>query len=456
MKLIKETETLEYKKTTSELKNSMKDISAILNKHGEGILYFGVKPDGTVIGQEIGNNTLNEIATRIKDAIEPYIFPTIKEETIDGKTVVKVEFKGNEKPYSANGKYYIRVSDRSELMSQIQLKYFLYDNDNDNIWENFLTDADISDVDTLTLEKFYKEAVECSRLPVIDKYSHVKLLTHLNLMKDGKLTRAGYFLFSNKKPITLKLAIFVTDARIRALNNEIIQGNIFELIYAGINYIKTNINWAVEINGWTPERQEIPEVPVDAIREIVVNAFAHANYAAITQHEINITPTRINILNPGGFAADRKPEDFLNSIIPSKPRNKTILRILYLAKMVENIGLGIRNVLTICRDEKIKYEYESTLHDFRFTFFRKKQSDYFKDYEQNSSAQNKFNLNQIEKIILRLIKSDPNFTIKEMAVVTSKADKTISRALKNLKEKGFIERSGSNKIGEWRIIKNIK
>ena len=54
MNLGKETEQLEFKKTTSEIKAAMDDICAILNKHGAGILYFGVKPNGDVCGQNIG------------------------------------------------------------------------------------------------------------------------------------------------------------------------------------------------------------------------------------------------------------------------------------------------------------------------------------------------------------------------------------------------------------------
>ena len=40
-----ETETLEFKKSTGELKEAVQSICAILNKHQHGELYFGVKPD---------------------------------------------------------------------------------------------------------------------------------------------------------------------------------------------------------------------------------------------------------------------------------------------------------------------------------------------------------------------------------------------------------------------------
>ena len=48
-----ETEQIEYKKSIGELKEAMFSIVAILNKHQSGELYFGVKNDGTVIGQEV-------------------------------------------------------------------------------------------------------------------------------------------------------------------------------------------------------------------------------------------------------------------------------------------------------------------------------------------------------------------------------------------------------------------
>ena len=51
----RENEQLEFKKLTSEVKEAMDEICAILNKHGSGTLYFGIKSNGDHCGQEIGN-----------------------------------------------------------------------------------------------------------------------------------------------------------------------------------------------------------------------------------------------------------------------------------------------------------------------------------------------------------------------------------------------------------------
>ena len=51
MNLGSESETVEFKKSTGEHKEAPQAMSAMLNKHGAGELYFGVKDDGEVIEQ---------------------------------------------------------------------------------------------------------------------------------------------------------------------------------------------------------------------------------------------------------------------------------------------------------------------------------------------------------------------------------------------------------------------
>ena len=198
MNLGKETETLEFKKTTSELQDAMDDICAILNKHGHGTLYFGVKSNGDVCGQTISPSSLNDVATKIKAAIKPMIYPIIKEEILDGVSVIKVEFQGTERPYSSYGRYFKRVFDRAEEMTPDELKHMMLNTDYSSIWENNVTNFTIDDIDKKALSNFYKKAVSCGRFAPLEEYDEKELLTMLGLMIDDKLTNAGYFLFSNK------------------------------------------------------------------------------------------------------------------------------------------------------------------------------------------------------------------------------------------------------------------
>ena len=96
-----ETETLEFKKSTGELKEAMHSICAILNKHQYGELYFGVKNDGTVIGQVVTEESLREVSQKIKNFIEPRIYPEINKVVLDGRDCIHVKFSGDQRPYFA-------------------------------------------------------------------------------------------------------------------------------------------------------------------------------------------------------------------------------------------------------------------------------------------------------------------------------------------------------------------
>ncbi|MDD3239895.1 MAG: ATP-binding protein, partial [Lachnospira sp.] len=112
-----ETETLEFKKSTGELKEAMNSICAILNKHQKGELYFGVKPDGTPIGQIVTEESLREVSQKIGNSIEPKIYPEVKKVTIDDRDCIYVQFEGNNVPYFAFGVAKIRVADEDLTMS---------------------------------------------------------------------------------------------------------------------------------------------------------------------------------------------------------------------------------------------------------------------------------------------------------------------------------------------------
>ena len=86
----KETETLELKKSTSELKEAIISIAAILNKHQKGEVYFGIKNDGSVVGQDIGEQTIRDVSKAVSDNIEPGIYPEINRGISDGKDCVRV------------------------------------------------------------------------------------------------------------------------------------------------------------------------------------------------------------------------------------------------------------------------------------------------------------------------------------------------------------------------------
>ena len=448
MKFGRESENVEFKKSTGQLSKSMDDIASILNKSGEGVLYFGIKPDGEVCGQEVTEKTLNDVAENIKASIKPMIYPKIEEIELDGKSVIRVSFSGNEKPYSSYGRYFKRVFDRAEEMSAEELKETFASLDYTSSWENNKTNFGIEVIDHDALRRFYDQSVSCGRLDPLPIYDEQELLTGLGLLVDGKLTNAGYYLFSSKEPVVLKAAIYSTDARISFNDIQRWKGGIFNLIDKGILYIKNNIRWRVESSG-KAERIEVPEIPIDAIREIVVNSFAHANYRGETEHEIDITPTEVEIYNPGSFPMNLTPESFVSKKRKSLPRNKVILEMLYKCKNVEMFGSGFKKVYSLCESEGIKVKYDLDPYGFSFFFLRNS------DNVPSKVLLNKDDewMNDVDRSVFSLIKEKPTLSSKEISDQLNRTPRTIQRSLSSLKERGKIKRIGTMRRGYWEIIR---
>ena len=177
MTIGQENETLEFKSSTGERKEALESIVAILNKHCRGTLFFGVDDNGFVIGQQVSDSTKKDIATIINDLIDPKITPSIETPVVDGKTIIKVSFYGNNRPYSVNGKYLIRVGTQNRKMSTEELKRLIKNEDYSSKWEEEITDKTLDDIDDAALIDFYNSAKRCGRLEM-DEFNKEKFETY--------------------------------------------------------------------------------------------------------------------------------------------------------------------------------------------------------------------------------------------------------------------------------------
>lgn len=440
----RENEELEYKKTTAELKEGVISLSSMLNKHGHGVLFFGVKNDGSIYGQPIGKDTTSNISKEIKNYLRPVVSPSITVLEENDKTIIKVEVYGEDKPYCAYGRYYLRSDDEDLQMTNAQLEdFFINKNIDYSKWENEMTEYGEEVIDEELLISYINKGNEIGRISFLFKDTKDALIK-LGLMKNDKLNNAGLYLFSNIKPLTLKLAIYPTDERITFIDNVIFKGNIFECIDYAYKYILRNINWRAEIVGM--KRVETPEIPVEAIREIVVNSFAHMKVNNSSFNEIYLTPNKIHIYNPGFLAKGKSPLDFANGNNGPIARNPLINMILYLNKTIESFGTGFGRVFKLCDRENINYRYQNNEFGFVFEFLRKH------NVSINVPINVSINLTKTEVLILNIIKNNKDINKAQIAKMIDKSEMTVQRAIKKLTDEGLIKRVGSNKTGYWEVI----
>jgi predicted HTH transcriptional regulator len=137
MRLETETETVEFKSTLAELKQGLISLVAMLNKHGEASLWFGVASNALVKGLTINEKTLRDVSQSIAAHIEPRIYPEITEKKLSNKTCLLVQAQGHQKPYFAFGRAYFRVADEDRQMSARELEVLILRRNREALrWDN--------------------------------------------------------------------------------------------------------------------------------------------------------------------------------------------------------------------------------------------------------------------------------------------------------------------------------
>lgn len=450
-----ENEVIEFKKTTGELKEGIISIVSILNKHQGGKLYFGIKDNGEIIGQDVSSKTIREVSKAISENIEPKIYPIVNKVKLNDKDCILVEFEGDDIPYLAFGRAYMRVGDEDRQLSMKEIrKIILRDGDEIGKWESKVSDYTIDDIDEELLKEFIEKGRKAKRInfPYTNKEEILKKLSLIN--KNNELLNAGHILFAKEAKLEMQMAIFATETKLTFLDIDQVFGNIFELIETGEGYIRKNIKWPVNFKSGGMERVEIPEIPLEAIREAIINSLIHRDFKNPKSNEVAIYKDRVEIFNPGEFPEGYKPEDFIKGE-GSIPRNPLIANTLYLSKDIEKWGSGFRRITEVCAKADVKVKFEIRKNGFMVIFYRKTDEELLDltGEDKNNSANDTENGTQIdtEKLILNLLEQTPDITQKELSEKTNISLRTVKRIIQQLKEKNKIERVGSDRKGYWKI-----
>ena len=423
----KETETLEFKKSISELKDGIKSICAILNKHKEGKIIFGIKPDGKVIGQDVNEKTLRDVSKAISDFVEPKIFPKVYEEIIENKSCVVVDFKGLNVPYYAYGRAYMRVSDEDRLISAKELERLILEKNKDKLrWDSEVCEgAGLKDIDEDRLKWFLKESGK--------SYGGVEeSLKKLNLLSEKRLSNAAVILFGkNSKDFfrnsKLRCAVFATEKTDATIDMKEYEGNLFDLVEEALKYFLKNIHMGMRIEGL--KRIDVPEINKEAFREAVINAFCHRDYWNDDNVHLAIFKNRVEVRSPGLLYGDLTIEKIRKEEV-SERRNELIAEMFHEVHFVERWGRGIGKILEL----EPKTEFKELGRKFYSVFKRKTRE---KTVEKTREK------------ILELIAKNKDITQKDIAEEVGLTIKGVEWNLKKLKEKGLIRRVGSDKGGHW-------
>ena len=352
-----EGETVEVKETTGQRRDACETLCAFLNKDG-GTVVFGVTKKGKLTGQLMADTTKRDLF-EVFQKFEPAADIEVSYVPVDDThtAIVCHVDGGNRKPYIYDGKPHKRVQSSTTVMSQEEYERMLLARGGfRSEWEDQPNpDLSLDDLDLDAIRDTARKAVRVGRLDEsVDTENAVSLLDHFKLRKNGTLLNGAAVLFGKAESIDypqleIKMGWFKgTDQRV-FLDNSHVQGNVFKLMDAAMAFCFKHLNLAAWTSGKI-ERDEELEIPADALREALVNAFAHRSYENRSQTiYLAIYDDRVEIKNPGKFPSDFNLARLYSPPIQhSEPRNEKIARVLYLRKSIETWGRGLTRIANEC------------------------------------------------------------------------------------------------------------
>lgn len=353
---------VEFKETTGQLNRGMETLCGMMNGNG-GIVVFGVTNKGKIIGQDKGDKTTREIGEALRKfdpAVD--IQPDYIEIEDTGKFLIAFQTDGQDpdKPFLWDGKPYMRhdsvtsVMPREKFIRLHELQHGLIYK-----WENEVNASlKIEDLDERLIMNVVHGAVRRGRLSndaLNDSVSTA--LTRLNLVKNGSVCNSAAVLFgkdfSDYPQCRLRLARFKGTNKQYFIDNQQHVGNIFQLVDAAMAFFFKHLN----LSGTTHHRivrEDELEIPYDALREAVVNAYCHMRWGyEIATVGIAIYDDCIVIENAGRFPVrispnalmQREEEDRKNT---SMPPNPAIANVMYIGGLIEHWGRGLSMMAREC------------------------------------------------------------------------------------------------------------
>jgi len=353
-----ESETIELKASLAELDAALVDICALLNHRG-GKLYFGVRPDGRVVGLTVADSTLLKISQKVRQKLKPEIIPEVRERSDGGKSIIEVIIsEGTHKPYFVDGVAYIRSGSESVKMPPDVLTRLIMEQQGYTWDRDICAGASLHDIDPALVKSYLARALQVRHIDLDPDTPVETALESLELLKEGKLTHAAILLFGRNPQkfidqAEIRCAKFRGDDVTQPYSNmKVIRGAIVAQIDQTEQFIRDNIAKAA----WLPkekfEREESWEYPPDAFREAVINAVCHRDYQSSGNVQVSIFTNSLEILNPGLLPSTLTIES-LKRRHSSKPRNRLIAEILFKIKYIEKFGSGTTKMIRVCRERGV-------------------------------------------------------------------------------------------------------
>lgn len=347
----REGETVDFKREWT--KRALEDIGAFANHRG-GVVYVGVDDDGTVVGCAGSDRELQLVANQVTEALG--LRPRIEWEQHNAKDVLVIRVEEAGTPVSCRGRYLTRVGSTNREMTGEQLTRLFVEKSGVR-WDGLDSEHGLDDVDETAAEQFVERARK-KRLPSLKKGQSLdQVLGKIEVLRDGKLSNAGLLLFGKQPQIRY------ANARVRVgrfENGEVVEdadasGNLWTqlglALEAVVRFMRVHYKVrSTELSAEGIKRKESWEYPIDAVRELLVNALIHRDYVAMGDIQIRLDENQLRVWSPGGLPDGIEVEDLFEEEHMSVLRNPLLAGAFFYAEDIERWGTGTGRAIRLCKE----------------------------------------------------------------------------------------------------------
>lgn len=370
--LIKQIQARQCEEQTTEVKTAKggcpeklyDTISAFANQNSGGVFVFGLNEQenfakvGVYDAQDLQKKVM-EYCEQMTPAVRPVF--TVCEE--DGLVFVAAEIPPvdiAERPCFKTSKgrlqgSYIRVGDADKPMTEYEVYSYeafrkKYQDDVRPVERATFQTLDISKVDEFLARKRHERA----NLALLSQEQQYELT---GITREGKITMTALLMFGvYPQAYYPQLSIIATcvpaetmgvldENGNRFLDTKRIEGTLPDMLDGALAFVRTNMTMSTRIDPTTGERVDIPQYPMDAVREMILNALVHRDYSFHTEGmpiQLTLYTDRIEVTNPGGLYG-RLTLDQLGNIQPDT-RNPVLVTVMETLGKTENRYSGIPTI----------------------------------------------------------------------------------------------------------------
>ncbi len=370
-----ESKTLEFKETLPpKTERWVKTVVAFSNSAG-GKLVVGVRDSGGVVGVDDARRIADAAANAIDDLCEPQVAPRIRVEEIDGRDVVMIEVQpGTATPYYLKERNleraaYIRVGATTRLADEMALRELSLRGSSQSYDEQPRLDAAFDEKAAQGLcDEMNRRRGDAERGGEVT----LRNLENWGLVRrvDGECvpTRALLLLTSNPYRFArIQCGQFKGTTRAVFLDRREYAGPLYEQVDAAEDFVLRNIRLGARIEGLY--REDYYELPLEAIREAIVNAVVHRDLQANSCVQVALYDDRLEVTSPGALFGGITIEQALDGA--TALRNPKIAEAFMQMDMFESWGTGLRRIRDACAAAGLpEPEFREIDNMFRVNIFR--------------------------------------------------------------------------------------